>query len=191
MSKIESQKTLINAQIIDITQKLKSYDIPLDLWGTGEAKTIEHLVKEILEGETVLVEKNGEIIRKVEFVRLDVRHNLKDVELQLVEDRQVFKDGRERRRGLSGIGEKMKPGEDPIASARRALAEELGINDECDINNLEPNTKSLTSPSYPGLLTEFLIHDMRTNLPDSAYRRDGYVEVQPDKTTYFVWREVK
>lgn len=180
----------LSAQVLEITNKLKSYQIPLDKLGTGKAKTINHLAKEVLEGETVLVDNNGEVIRRVELVHIDVRYRSEGVELQLVEDRQEFKDGRSRRRGLTGISEKMKPGENPVVSARRALIEELGVNDQLNFESLDTEEGTQTSPSYPGLTTGYLRHEMQITLPNSAFRREGYVEDQSDKSTYFVWKEV-
>jgi hypothetical protein len=181
----------LQAQILEVTHKLKDYQIPLEQWGTGKAKTVRHLAKEILEGETVLVDKDGEVIRRVELVHVDVRHTTDNGEIQLVEDRQVFTDGRERRRGLTGISEKMKPGEDPLASAKRALAEEIGVTGNGEIIKLGVEEETQTSPSYPGLTTEYLRHEMLTQLPESAFNSDGYVEVQADKSTYFVWQVIQ
>lgn len=35
---------------------LTQYNIPIENWGIGEAKTIEHLLREIDSGEIILVE---------------------------------------------------------------------------------------------------------------------------------------
>jgi len=183
-------KQQLSAQTLEITKRLSSHGVPLDSWGSGKAKTIGHLAKEILEGETVLVDKNGEIIRRVELVHVDVRYTSNGTELQLVEDRQEFKDGRVRRRGLTGISEKMKPEENPVVSAKRALMEELGVNDQANLESLGTQEKTQNSPSYPGLTTEYLRHEMRTIMPNSAFKPEGYVENQSDKSTYFVWKEV-
>ena len=191
MKEVKISDEALQGKIFELTKKLQGYGISLEQWGTGKAKTVGHLAKEVLEGETVLVDINGEIVRRVELVHIDVRYTAGGTELQLVEDRQEFKDGRERRRGLTGISEKMKPGEDPLASAKRALHEELGVNNCGEIDSLGTKEETQTSPSYPGLTTEYLRHEMRTNLPDSAYRADGYVEEQQDKCTFFVWREVE
>jgi len=104
-------KAQLDTKVAEVINLLNDYDIPITHWGIGKAKTIEHLATEILEGETTLVDRNGEIIRQVELVHVDIRYTLADgVQLQLVEDRQHFHDGRERQRGLTGISEKMKPG---------------------------------------------------------------------------------
>lgn len=189
MSKEHTQDTL-QAKTLEVKKLLQTYGVPVEQFGTGKAKTLEHLAQEILEGETVLVDKDGEIVRRVELVHIDVRFTQNGVELQLVEDRQVFTDGRERRRGLTGISEKMKPGENPSLSAKRALAEEIGVVVMTDVQSIGTEEETKTSPSYPGLSTEYLRHEMATTISEADFREDGYAEVQPDKTTYFVWRSI-
>lgn len=123
-------------------------------------------------------------------MHVDVRHMANGVEMQLFEDRQEFKDGRVRRRGLVGLSEKMKPDENPLLSAKRALAEELSFNSAGDIDDLGIERVDQQSPSYPGLPTEYLIHNMKTELPANAYNPEGYVEKQSDKSTFFIWKEI-
>jgi len=77
-----------------------------------------------------------------------------------------------------------------MASARRALREELGVQNSNIIENLGIQSETQTSPSYPGLTTEYIRHEMHTNLPEQAFNPDGYVENQPDKNTYFVWKKL-
>lgn len=189
MSKERTQDAL-QAKTLEVKKLLQKYGVPVEQFGTGKAKTLEHLAQEILEGETVLVDKDGEIVRRVELVHIDVRFTQNGVELQLVEDKQVFTDGRERRRGLTGISEKMKPGENPSISAKRALVEEIGVDSRTDIQSMGTEEETKTSPSYPGLSTEYLRHEMMTTISEEDFRKDGYTEVQPDKTTYFVWRSI-
>jgi len=181
------QETLFS----ELIEKLKSYNIPLKQWGTGEAKKINHLAKEVAEGESTLIDKDGEIIRSVGLVHIDVLYKAGDLNLQLIEDRQEFKGGRIRRRELTGISEKLKPGENPLTSAKRSLTEELGIDEECLVEDLGINEKIQVSPSYPGLKTLYTKHEMLTYLPRSAFRIDGYTEVQPDKNTFFIWKKIE
>ena len=76
--------------------------IDTSLWGKGEAKTLAHLQKEIENGETVLVAgEKGELLRKVMFGGADVYYKSPDgKKYRLKEEKQGFKDGRERRRDL-------------------------------------------------------------------------------------------
>jgi len=63
----------------------------------------------------VLVVENGKLVRRVELVHVDVRYTAGDTELQLVEDRQEFIDGRIRRRELTGISEKNETERTPFS----------------------------------------------------------------------------
>lgn len=191
MTRAERQKKVTQEQIIEVTKKLQSYGVTLDQWGTGPAKTVTQLAKEVFEGETVLIEQKGKIFRTVELVHIDVRFKAGETELQLFEDRQEFRDGRQRRRGFLGISEKVIPGEDPLSSAKRALMEELGISSHVHLNSTGVEKYTLPSPSYPGLMTKYKEYKMQTYIPDSAYKADGYVEEQTDKNTYFVWQKIE
>ena len=35
-----------NQELGNLIDILKKYDVPVDLWGTGKSKTIQHLLKE-------------------------------------------------------------------------------------------------------------------------------------------------
>ena len=54
---------LINT-VEELTNKLKEYSIPVEEWGTGEAKNVEHLLDEI-RGEECNVEDRGEYLIEV------------------------------------------------------------------------------------------------------------------------------
>ena len=56
----------------DLGSYLIRYGIPVDQWGKGYAKTIEHLEKEIESNECSLVDKNGTLVREVEFVMCEI-----------------------------------------------------------------------------------------------------------------------
>lgn len=188
--KAETPESPLNSQVLELKKLLQSHGIPLEQWGVGKAKTLEHLATEVLEGETELIQKDGEIVRRVVAARVEVRCMVGDTEFRLLEDRQEFKDGRVRRRGLTGLSEKMKPGEDPIASAKRALSEELGLQADTEIEMLGTREESNASQSYPGLTTEYLFYEMSTTLPAADFNPNGYVEHQADKSTYFIWQAV-
>jgi hypothetical protein len=49
------------------------------------------------------------------------------------------------------------------------------------------DSKELESPSYPGLLTRYEFHDFLAYSPVEHWQEE-FREVQPDKTTIFVWR---
>ena len=91
----------------------------------------------------------------------------------------------------SSVSEKMKFGEDPLKSAVRGIKEELGID-------ITPNQLSKRrdlfydggSLSYPGLQTKYKGHQYICELEHHQFDQDGYVEVQKDKKTFFVWHKL-
>ena len=168
---------------------LSEHGIDTSLFGQGQAKTLSHLLKEVEEGEAVFEVESGVLRRVISLVSIQIQSPYGE---QLVEDRQVFKDGRVRERGLTALAEKFKPGEDRIVAARRALQEELGVSAEIadTLVFLEGGTeeKVKTSPSYPGLISVYRVTNLSVELPAAAYDPSGYIEKQSDKSTYFLWK---
>lgn len=106
---------------------------------------------------------------------------------RLKEDRQVFKDGRERRRELGrAVSEKMKPRTAMI----RGIQEELGISSKIILIDTGTDEQKIASPSYPGLESLYIRHKFRAELTDEQFNPDGYEEEQDDKMTYFIWEEI-
>ncbi len=179
------------AKLLDL---LNQYAIPLDDWGTGEAKTFDHLFEEIQTGESVLIEdkNSGELVRELSFLAIVVlyRHN-EDV-FQLTEEKQVFTDGRHRvRQSDISVGEKIKQGENNMEEAvKRALLEELGIGEGFNIGKIEQTKEEVDSKSYPGLKSRRTRFDVSVEIDSTQYNSDGYKEVQLDKTTYFIWKKI-
>ena len=188
--KVTSQKSL--------TEMLRTYEMPLDLWGVGDAKTLEDLYNEINEGESQLVDENGELVRKTKVLAVDVYCHIEGKTYKLVEDRQEFVDGRVRRRTAdvldTSLGEKCGINESLATALARTMHEELGIEEttaaELDFETGDVVEKERPSGSYPGLKTRHVKHYYTTNLPPALYKEEGYREEQPGKkTTYFVWKE--
>lgn len=179
---------------LELLEILTQYDIPVDVWGKGEAKTIDHLVDEIHNGETVLIgdKETNQIIREFSFLAITITCNIGGTMLQLVEERQVFLDGRERKRSSDiGVGEKLKQGENNIDEAvKRALHEELGIESGFSIGECEHVKEEVDSKSYPGIKSRRNRFSVSVSLDRDQYRPEGYIESQSDKTTYFVWKKI-
>lgn len=175
---------------------LTQYNIPIEDWGIGEAKTIEHLLQEINSGETILVEKteSQELIRKFSFLSITILCTYSGTTYRLYEAKQIFTDGRTRERRLDGsIGEKIKLDETDITkSIGRALSEELGIHEDFEIKSdeIKHSTEEAGSQSYPGLKSLRERFDAVVEIKPSQFDPDGYTEVQQDKTTYFAWEKV-
>ena len=99
---INESNLILDDDYLNFLDYLKEFNIPIDTYGTGKFKTVGHLFNEIKEGETVLTEKDGKLTRKVYFVGARIIFKDKDSGkwLHLYEEKQVFKDGRVRRRDL-------------------------------------------------------------------------------------------
>jgi hypothetical protein len=180
---------LINT-VEELTNKLKEYSIPVEEWGTGEAKNVEHLLDEIRGEECNVEDRGGYLIRSIEFVGVRIYHKDKDnVTWVLKEDKQEFKDGRVRRRNMpSSVSEKMKFGEDSLISAIRGIKEELGINVEGhQLIKMRDLFYNRGSQSYPGLRTRYKGHQFTCFFNDDQFDENGYIEVQKDKSTFFKW----
>lgn len=159
--------------------------LPIEKYGQGQAKTIEHLLGEIESGEAQIIWEKGKPIRQISIVCIEVISE--DGEQQLFEEKQVFADGRVRRRDIWGLSEKLNLNEDPYQGAVRAMKEELGI-ENCSIHFDSTDEEEKESPSYPGLVTRYIRTNYSARVWNEDYKPEGYVEIQSDKSTYFVWR---
>lgn len=169
---------------------LHSFGTPIDSWGINGTKTVRHLLNELQTGESDLEEKDGKLMRHVTGIGINIYYKAGKQVFKLKEDKQIFSNKSVRQRNIStSLGEKMKPGELPKEAAQRALKEELGITayelGKPTIEDREPKV----SGTYPGLLTKHYVYVFTVSLREEDYKPEGYIEVQTDKTTYFVWKE--
>ena len=167
---------------------LLSNNVDISNWGKSDAKTLNHLLNELIKNECEIYVKDGKVTRKVSNLSINVYYKNK----VLKEDHQKFKDGRTRKRKMDwSVGEKLTKDEltNVRQSIHRAMSEELQINDikdsqVTDKGNFETTSKSF---SYPGVMMEMVIYKYDIILSDSQYNPDGYVEKQEDKETFFIW----
>ncbi len=171
---------------------LQAHNIPLNEWGVGEAKNFNHLLSEVQSGEATVVEENGNLLRSAEGAVLVVYSTDGKRTWRLKEDKQVFKDGREKRRELeTSIGEKMRPDESAVEAAYRALREELKITERLALTPKPSIIKGpVSSQSFPGLMTRYVMNVFEVFLPQHLFKSEGYIECQEDKTNYYTWIEV-
>jgi len=163
--------------------------IPFVHWGKGSAKRVEDLLAEANAGEIKLDVSDGKLKRTVRSIGAILYHQDGDRQLVLHEEKQVFDDGRSRRRTLeTSLGEKILPNESVYDALARALKEELGFVDELKVEPGATILKTEESKSYPGLLTAYEILTSRVEIPDHLFKPEGYVVRDGDKTVYFVWR---
>ena len=111
-----------NKDLNNLKIYLNKFSIPIDNWGTGKSKTVQHLLDELQNDECLLSEVDNTLIRSIEFVGLKVYFTSKEGRWILKEDKQEFNDGRIRRRNMpSSVSEKMKAGENPTMAALRGV----------------------------------------------------------------------
>lgn len=184
------------ARIEAVAQTLNSllpqYNIKPSLWGKDGAKTLRDLAEEIVDGETVLLVENGEIVRLVTVARVDVIYDDGKRTLRLLETKQVFHNGTVRERGLWGVNEKAFGGEEPVGAALRGLREEIGAKEE-DLHSLTLTGQSeelSRSRSYPGIETKYRNFHFQAVVTRGFFNPDGYVEEEERATTYFGWQEL-
>jgi len=163
--------------------------IEIERWGTGNAKTLKHLIKEINNNECVLEEdENSMLVRLLKVATAKIYFETNEAKYVLKEEKQVFKDGRTRiRTNVSSLTEKMEANEKPKDSIIRGVKEELGIQGELKITTHETTSETIYSESYPTLLSQYEIHSFNVYLTEEQFNMNGYKEEQEDKTTYFVW----
>ena len=183
----------IPVEYIDFVQMLKDHGVDTDLYGTGTYKTIGHLWQEIKEGETDLTDENGQLMRKVQFVGARILYKKDGGWLRLHEEKQLFKDGRERRRTHMpySAAEKFKAGEDPKEVIIRGMKEELGIDITKDQFVFYNKKEVENNDDYPGIISTHTGYEFLVILNDSQYVEEGYIEKQKDKDVYFTWKPVE
>ena len=173
-----------------LLETLLSFRIPVPTqWGTGSAKGLNDLYKELVDGECTLLAAGRTLVREFRVARVDVFHMTDDGQLlRLKEDRQIFNDGRTRFRGFEyAIGEKAKPLERFHEAAHRGLSEELKIHDPLELLPINSFVDMEPPKDYPGIPSISKRADYRLILPPDYYRAEGYVDEQTDKKTVFIW----
>lgn len=170
---------------------LRSRGVPIERWTEGGARGVPALFLELQKGECSLQFEPGSawVNRSILGVHLDITHrDAAGLLWRLVEDRRLFADGHLQRRQLqASIGEKMTSGEEPEAAAYRALSEELGIEERLPLRYARLDRKDKISQDYPGLFDHYRTHRYEVELPLEHVRLE-YVEVQPEKTSFWLWR---
>lgn len=176
----------------ELRNNLIEHGVPVDSWGTGHAKTLNHLYKEIKDGECRLSDEGEYLVRHIEFVAIKVYYRKEEEVYFLKEDRQEFKDGRIRKRNMpSSVSEKMKSGEDPLVSAIRGIEEELGFRVESSqLSKRRDIIYDGGSVSYPGLTAKYKGHQYTCYINEEQFSPNGYVEIQKDKKTFFSWIKI-
>lgn len=145
-------------------------------------KTQDDIVQELALGECKLQQKEGEVIRVVNLVTIEIEHEGQ----LLVEAFQELHNGKRVNRCIVGVAEKVQHGETPKQAARRGISEELeGITPEAleaTGFNFDPNKVS----KYRGIQSFAAKHMFKATLKLEDIR-ERYEEIREGVRTVFVW----
>lgn len=162
---------------------LQQKGVEMAPWGTGSAKSADHLWDELQRGETILLP--NPVRRRVASVMVFVWQG----EILLHETAQQLPDGRERPR-LWPPSEKILPHENYLQAAVRGLCEELALT-PAHIQ-LAPHTHhqhhyQRDSASYPGLLAEYIMHTLEATIPSLPHTAFHTAETTPTGPRRHEW----
>lgn len=158
---MKSKNKLANFSSIDELERwLINQKIDLSLWNRGNAKSVENLLNEIIQGDC-LIQLNPPM-RIIHVVQVLIFRN----QTLLVEIEQEMNDERTRKRNLPP-SEKMKLGEDCRQAAIRCLVEELQVSDN-QVKILTRDCKAFiryrNSRSYPGLKSKYFVYRVQAQV---------------------------
>ncbi len=166
---------------------LEQAGVDLSLWGRDGAKTAVHLHRELQEKDCILHDNPPRRIVRVAQIIIQRENEI------LIEITQEMGNGRLRHRALPP-SEKMKQGETVKNGMLRCLQEELGItNAVMQPNSHRQHSRTMESSSYPGLVTQYTVHTMKTavsSLPNHDFWRNNtaYNDGDPIRRHQWGWR---
>lgn len=166
-------------------------------WGSGKAKRIQDLMKELEEKESTLQVVNKKLYRITGVVKLVVRHpELRSRHLMCYS--QQMADGRKRSRNVL-LSEKKRADETPHNAALRAIKEELGSVSTLQADGIVLRVlreshiyweELVESPSYPNLVTVYKLNQfeiMLRGLPSDEFATTEDGEDGRKKINYWRW----
>mmetsp|Transcript_154113 Transcript_154113/g.284010 ORF Transcript_154113/g.284010 Transcript_154113/m.284010 type:complete len:372 (-) Transcript_154113:181-1296(-) len=163
----------------ELEATLSKHHIDPSVFGTGRAKDLDHLLKELCLGECrlqplPLADGGAQLFRVVKIVSVKVRFG----NAVLVEKSERLEDGRIRPRG-NLLSEKLLATESRDTAVKRGLQEELGLKDGYTIvqGSWSNRVESNDSPSYPGLISEYHISAVDVTLDGTAATQGDLVGV--------------
>jgi hypothetical protein len=190
-------ENILDIQSVDsLTEALDEYQISTNGWGEGDTKTVEDLYGELDCGETVLFMAAEGLQKYITTIKANVFYRDESGLYRLVEAAQNnLITGTWRHRGLhNSLSEKRHAahGETPLHAARRALREEIGVEQPLAlVQTAEIVHPAKQERNYPSLLTINETQYFQASLRGEDYDPRGYIEEQPTKRTFFHWEQYR
>ncbi len=154
----------------ELQQKLNQYGISTDTWNKESGnKSVEQLLKEIKNGDSILKEDNGSIYRNVRVANVIIL--TEDNKYRLIEHSHLNKKGElVKERGNNVLSEKMEPNETFTSAIIRGVKEELGekySNNIMFLDEEKSNVENIekSSYSYPGLKAMYSFYEKTIKIP--------------------------
>lgn len=170
---------------------LEQFGVDTDNWGAGGAKTVEDLLRELSERESLLVKEDGKLVRVTSNIAVDVFNPWRT---EVLFEAWREKRGKRTTRELgASFAEKMKGNADPEVEVGRGFQEELPLlaDHVIELRPIGVQEEKGAAYSYPGLSARYTRHCFEAVIDEQAYNPTGYITVEPDKTTCFQWRPVE
>lgn len=138
-----------------------------------------------------MVEEDGKLVRVSANIAVDV-FNPRRTEVLFEAWRE--KRGKRTTRELgASFAEKMKGNADPEVEVGRGFQEELPLLAD-HVTELLPigvQEEEGAAYSYPGLGARYTRYCFEAVIDEQAYNPEGYITVETDKTTCFMWKQVE
>ncbi len=170
---------LLNADILK--QLLTGMGVPLNKWKWGGTHTtMDALLEELHAGKAQLLLTGNAVSVQVATLLLDVRHKAGEVVYALFEESE----------DRLGILRAMQHEETAVATMTRVLQHGLGLAKFRKAELVKTKEVRRKPDTYPGLDTVHLERTWRIWIDPEDYKPDGYVRIDGDQVTHFVWRTV-
>lgn len=184
-------KTFNFRDVEHFQRKLNKYGINPSNWKGGIK--VEVLYDEWKKGECTFEKDPEGLIRRTRVVCVRCFHvNQEGEKFQLNEEKQIMPDASTRYRGYEFVSETMKPLETLEAAAKRALQEELQLDDPELRFERTPDfdeDKIKKSTTYTDLRCHYLTYHFKTDIPNKLFK-ERYEEIEDNVTTIFSWQKV-
>lgn len=178
--------------IQELENILRENDVDFSKWGKFYKGMLKYLFKQIEIGESVFYKtKDNNLLRKTKVSVANVYYKKENKKYKLKEKEQIFFNFKKQaKKHKSSISETARPNEHPKECILRGLKEELGIKSEVVLKQIDQEKIIEESFSFPTVKTEREVTRFDVFLNDSQYKKRGYVDVEANIKSIFVWEEI-